>query len=303
MRFLIFIFACGSTAGATPPPQWPEPVIRVEQRVAGTATTAVSNGISIAPGLLATITGKTAATDRWRAVAASGATALQFLARDEDSGFTLLCRQANEAMPAWTVVTQGEKKPSALPAGAGLTLQSAAPAPARLAGRDHLQAGRLLNTPWLRVHLPAGTWATGTPLTTADGALAGILAAGVPGMPEAARVLPAEALWHFATLWTSRQTLARGELGIRLRHDDTIPCIRECYAALPAERAGIHPGDILLKIGDMEIPDAAAAATACFFLRVDEPVKVSVLRGMETVEVDVTPVSAAHKRTAKLKSE
>lgn len=297
MRLLFCLLTAGSTLAA-PPPAWPDPVIRVEHHVAASNTTEVSNAICIAPGVVATLTDKSAGNgDSWRAISASGNTALQFLARDTDSGFCILSRKPNETSTDWTVLTPAAKT-APLPAGTRLTLQSTAPAPACVAGRDHLHEGKLLLTPWLRVHLPAGTWSMGTPLTTADGTLAGLLATAVPGVPDAARILPADALWHFVSLWTRRQTLARAELGISLHHADGIPCIRQCYAALPAERAGIQPGDILLRIGDTETPDAATAATACFFLRVDEPVKVTVLRGMETVEAAITPVSTPRQNAA-----
>jgi len=297
MRLLLFILTAGF-ASAAPPPAWPESVIRVERRVAATDSAAICNAICIAPGVLATIADNPAASgDTWRAITATGNTPLLLLARDPDSGFCLLTPKPTEAEPNWTVITTGEKSP-ALPAGTSLTLQSAAPAPARVAGRDHLHDGKLLQTPWLRIHLPPGTWAMGTPVTTADGSFAGLLAAGVPGVTDAARILPAEAVWHFAGLWARRQTLARAELGIRLNHTDAIPSIQQCYDALPAQRAGIHRGDILLRIGTTEIPDATTAATACFFLRVDEPVKVTVLRGLETVETTVTPVSAQRQTAA-----
>lgn len=279
---------------AAPEPAWPGPVIRVEHRIAATAATEITNAICIAPGVLATITDKApGTTDGWRAASAGGTTRLQFLARDADSGFSLLARDG-ESDPGWIVIAPPDRAP-ALFAGVSLTLQSAVPAPARVAGRDHLHEGRLLKTPWLRVNLPAGTWSAGTPLTTESGALAGLLAAGVPGMPDAARMLPASAVWHFAGLWTRRKTLARAELGVRLNHADGIPRVQQCYAALPAERAGIHPGDIVLSIGGTEVADAAAAATACFYLRVDEPVKITLLRGLETVETTVTPISAVRQ--------
>ena len=253
----------------------------------------------IAPGLLATICSKAArATDDWRAVTATGTAQLQFLARDEDSGFCLLGRRTGEPDPNWSVIPLPETAP-ALRAGAPLSLQSSAPVPATVAGRELLHSGKLLRTPWLRIHLPSGEWPTGTPLTAGDGSLAGMLASSVPGVPEAARILPVEAVRHFAALWAKRQTLARAELGFRLYHTDAIPCIQQCYAALPAERAGMRPGDVILKIGSTEVADASAVADACFYLRVDEPVKVTLLRGMETVETTVTPVSSPRRNELK----
>ena len=254
----------------------------------------MSTAIACAPGLLTSIVEINAANDSYRAVSASVTCPVKLIARDTDSGFSLFV-PANGDSPAWPVLPL-EKIADGLPPGTAFTLQSAAPAPARLAGRDILHAETLLQSPWLRVHLPPGTWMQGTPLTAPDGTLAGMLAGNVPGVPEAARVLPAAAVRHFIRLWTERQTLARAELGIRLSHTDAIPRVVECYAALPAERAGIHPGDVLLRIGTMDLADASAAAEACFYLRVDEPVKVAVLRGTDTVELTVVPGSSSAKK-------
>ena len=287
MHHLLLLFlTCAAVAA---PPAWPDAILRLERQASGANVAQISTALCVAPGLLATILEHSAAGDTYRVPGTGGTTAVKLLARDADSGFALLAPVEKEA-PAWQVIALGDPAP-APPAGTSLTLQSAAPAPARAAGRDVLHKGKLLQTPWLRIHLPAGTWNRGTPLTTADGAFAGLLAGSVPGVPEAARALPAGAVRHFVKLWTDRQTLARAELGLRLRHADGIPRVAECYAALPAERAGLHPGDVILRIADESVPDAAAVAAACFLLRADEPVKIEVLRGMEVVALNVTPVA------------
>ena len=272
---------------------WPDTLIRLERRPADGGAAQLSTAIACAPGLLTSIIGISATNDSYRAVTESVTCPVKLIARDVDSGFSLFA-PGNGDSPAWPVLPL-DKIAAALPPGISLTLQSAAPAPARLAGRDILHAETILQSPWLRVHLPPGTWMQGTPLTAPDGTLAGILAGNVPGVPEAARVLPAAAVKHFVKLWTERQTLARAELGIRLSHTDAIPRVIECYAALPAERAGIHPGDVLLRIGATDLADASAAAEACFYLRVDEPVKVALLRGTDTVELTVIPSASAKK--------
>jgi hypothetical protein len=287
MRLPLFLLL-SAIAGAAPP-AWPDAVVRLERQPAGAGVPQISTALCVAPGLLATILDKADTADSFRAITREGNSGVQLLARDADSGFALLGPAGTAAPSDWLVVST--EAPQKLPAaGAGLTIQSAVPAPARAAGSDILQNEKLLRTPWLRIHIPAGAWDRGTPVTAADGSLAGLLAGSVPGVPEAARVLPAAAMHHFTTLWTSRQTLARAQLGIRVLHADGVPRIQQCFAALPAERAGIHPGDILLRIGQKEITDAASAAAACFFLRVDEPVKIQVLRGLETLELNVKPV-------------
>lgn len=292
---LSLILHCLPVPSATAAPPWPEALLRLECRPAGGEPARVSTAIAVTPGLLASIMEKSADSDSYRAVDGSGTRPLKLLARDRDSGFSLF-EPVENPDPPWPVASL-DQTAVALTAGVDLTLQSAAPVAARLAGRDTLHGENLLQSPWLRVHLPTGTWMQGTPVTAPDGNLAGLLAGGVPNVPEAARILPAAAVRHFVKLWTERQTLARAELGIRLCHTDAIPRVIECYAALPAERAGIHPGDVLLRIGTTDIADAAGAAEACFYLRVDEPVKITALRGTDTVELTAVPVSASAKNT------
>ena len=287
----------GLPVAAAPP--WPEALLRLECRPAGGEAARISTAIAVTPDLLASVMEKSGEGDSYRAVDAAGTRPLKLLGRDRDSGFSLFAPVEKPDSP-WPVVSL-EQSAAVLTAGAELTLQSTAPVAARLAGRDTLHGGTLLQSPWLRVHLPPGTWMQGTPVTAPDGNLTGLLAGGVPDVPEAARILPVSAVRHFVKLWTERQTLARAELGIRLSHTDAIPRVIECYAALPAERAGIHPGDVLLRIGTTGIADAAGAAEACFYLRVDDPVKVAVLRGMDTIELTVVPGASAKKAESESK--
>jgi hypothetical protein len=298
-QLIAWLILLVSGVRAAGPPVWTEALVELERWPAGAGSAQISTAFSVAPGMLATILVKPGDSDTYRAKTSSGIVAVKLLARDNDSGFALLAG-LNGENKTWPVVPLDPTHPVPAP-GASLTLQSSTPAPARYAGRDLLLRSRLLESPWLRVHLPAGTWAHGTPLTHPDGSLAGMLAGEVTDVTEAGRVLPAAAVVHFVKLWTGRQTLARAVLGLKLSPAAGIPRVEECVAALPAERAGLQPGDVILRIGSLPVTDATAAAEACFYLRVDEPVTLSILRGTQTLDLTMTPVPAAGTRQTERK--
>ncbi len=293
----LLMAATFSRAGGVP--NWSEALVKLERWPAGAESAQVSTAFSVGPGVLATILVKPGDSDSYRAVTSGGISVVKLLARDSDSGFSLLAAAPGENRP-WPVISLESVSPVPVP-GTSLTLQSSTPAPARLAGRDLLHRSRLLESPWLRVHLPQGTWAHGTPLTNPDGSLAGLLAGEVIDVTDAGRVLPVAAVAHFVKLWKERQTLARAVLGLKLSPAAAIPRVEECVAALPAERAGLQPGDVLLRIGALAVNDAADAAEACFYLRVDERVTLSVLRGTQTIDLTMIPVSAAGTKPAERK--
>jgi S1-C subfamily serine protease len=83
--------------------------------------------------------------------------------------------------------------------------------------------------------------------------------------------------------------LIRGWLGIALRAESQIPQISRILPESPAAAAGIKQNDVLLSIGSRTITDYADAANAFFYLIPGEPVKVTVLRGVEPIEFTLTP--------------
>lgn len=84
----------------------------------------------------------------------------------------------------------------------------------------------------------------------------------------------------------------RPMIGVQLEDSDNGPVIRAVAAGSPAETAGLKVGDVLTKIGDTEIKDAASASAAVQALKVGDEVAVEVTRDGETVTVQVT-LSAA----------
>lgn len=84
----------------------------------------------------------------------------------------------------------------------------------------------------------------------------------------------------------------RPMIGVQLEDGDDGVVIRAVAAGSPAEEAGLKVGDVLTKIGDTEIIDAASASTAVQALTIGDEVAVEVTRDGETLTVQVTLAAA-----------
>ncbi|MBI1280359.1 MAG: PDZ domain-containing protein [Anaerolineaceae bacterium] len=80
----------------------------------------------------------------------------------------------------------------------------------------------------------------------------------------------------------------RPVLGVQIENTDNGPTIRVVAAGSPAEKAGLKVGDVLTKIGDTAVTDAAAASAAVLTHKVGDDVAVEVTRDGKTVTVNVT---------------
>lgn len=275
-------------AAAAEPPAWKEAILRLEAQPPE-GEVRISAALAVAPDLLAALVPGAPGEVVWRAGTDGGTTAVKLVARDAPSGFSLFAPVDAGAQP-WKSIVLPEKPVAPAP-GAAMEFAGAPGGTVRCAGRDILFQAQLLENPWLRIHLPPGAWPVGSPLTS-GGEFAGLLAGPVPGVPEAARVFPARAVGHFVRLYTDRRRFTRAFLGMRLDHASALPRVQECHANLPAERAGIQPGDVLLRIGATDLTTATEAVEAAFYLRVDDEVPLRVLRGVQVLEVKLRPVPA-----------
>lgn len=86
----------------------------------------------------------------------------------------------------------------------------------------------------------------------------------------------------------------RPMLGVRLEDSDNGVVIREVVANSPAEKAGLKVDDILEKIGDTTIDNAASASTAIQTYKAGDKVSIQVKRGDESVTVDATLEAATN---------
>ncbi len=87
-------------------------------------------------------------------------------------------------------------------------------------------------------------------------------------------------------------TSTRPMLGVQLQDTDKGVVIQSVMAGSPAEKAGLKVGDVLTKIGDTVVKDAASASAAVQALKIGDEVSVEVTRADKTVTVKVTLTAA-----------
>lgn len=77
-------------------------------------------------------------------------------------------------------------------------------------------------------------------------------------------------------------------LGVQGDQDDPSAKITRVYASTPAEKAGIKPGDVVTKLGDKPVTSFNSLTEMIAECQVGDKVKVTVRRGEETLEFEVT---------------
>lgn len=175
----------------------------------------------------------------------------------------------------------------------GQTLYAMSPAgmvKCRTHGWVQQVGGKILPLALIRVVFQSGQPPAGSALTDEDGRVAAVFFQ-PSGNGSTGFAIPAEAVHRVKDDICSKGRLVRGWIGLSLRADQQAPQVVRVLANSPAARSGIRPRDILTEIGSYPISSYADAVNAFFYLRPDQPVKVKVLRGVEPLEVTVTPVT------------
>ncbi|MEP6985860.1 MAG: PDZ domain-containing protein, partial [Chloroflexota bacterium] len=88
-------------------------------------------------------------------------------------------------------------------------------------------------------------------------------------------------------------TANRPLLGVQLQDTDKGVVIQAVGTGSPAETAGLKVGDVLTKIGDIAVTDAASASAAVRALKVGDEVSIEVTRDAKTVTVKATLAAAS----------
>jgi hypothetical protein len=176
-------------------------------------------------------------------------------------------------------------------AGPGTTLQAMGPAGAvkcRSTGWVKQVGGKILPLALLSVTFDRSVPPPGTPLLDSGGRVAGILFQ-ASGAGTVGYAIPAEAVHRVRRDVANGGQLVRGWLGLSLKAENQAPQIIRVLPDSPAAAAGILPGDMLTAVGTRPITDYADAANAFFYLIPGQTVQVKLLRGVDPLEVSLTP--------------
>ncbi len=83
-----------------------------------------------------------------------------------------------------------------------------------------------------------------------------------------------------------------GWLGIRFDKSGDDPSRIEVQGFVPdspAEKSGVKPGDLIVKVGDRKISSLEDVLNAAFYLTAGDEVPLTVSRGGQNVEIKVVP--------------
>jgi S1-C subfamily serine protease len=148
--------------------------------------------------------------------------------------------------------------------------------------------GKVLPFALLQVKFDQTVPPPGTPLLDNAGRVVAIVFQ-KSGSGTIAYAIPAEAVRRVKHDVANGGRLIRGWLGLAMRAESQIPQISRVLPDSPAEAAGIRQNDVLVSIGNRQIADYADAANAFFYLIPGQPVRVKLMRGVDPLDLTLTP--------------
>ncbi len=162
-------------------------------------------------------------------------------------------------------------------------------------GFDRKSKGKFFTTTHIRANIPVQRGQGGSPVFNIDGEVIGVL---VSGFEEGAGcyVLPMRAAEKVRSDYARFGDVRHGWAGVTIQEiplavEGSRMAIEVVDPAGPAAAAGFKTGDVLLRVGDIEVREPEDALDASFFLTAGDPVSVRVARGSGVMEIPFTPTA------------
>lgn len=143
----------------------------------------------------------------------------------------------------------------------------------------------------IRANVPVQRGEGGAPLLNMDGEVVGILESSLDG-GTGCFVLPIEAAEKVQADVMRFGEVRPGWLGIRFDRSAAAGQIevQGFVDSSPAEKSGIQPGDLILKVGERRISSLEDVLDAAFYLTAGDELPLEVSRGGKTMDIKVVPI-------------
>ena len=160
-----------------------------------------------------------------------------------------------------------------------------------VAGFDIKYLGRLFATTHIRANVPVQRGQGGAPLLNLNGEVVGLL---ISSLDEgsASFALPIEAAEKVRNDFVRFREVRRGWLGIQVgRAESPVQGssveVKDIMLDSPGLKHGLQTGDVLLQVGERPIKNPEDVLDAAFYLGVDDQVPVRLVRGGNTLELQL----------------
>jgi serine protease Do len=177
----------------------------------------------------------------------------------------------------------------------------AAPSFGMVAGLDVSYQGMPFATRHIRANMALSPGQIGGPLMNTKGEVVGVIITAVEE-GKACYALPAAAAQKIASDFRKTGAARHGWVGVDVVVAETpgpnghAIKVRGLRPGTPAEKSGLLPGDVIMKIADHDILQPADLLDAAFFSQVGQSLKVSVWRNGQNLDYQFTvterPISA-----------
>jgi serine protease Do len=169
-----------------------------------------------------------------------------------------------------------------------------------IAGFDHKYMGRYLSTRHLRVNLPTQRGEAGAPLLNLKGEVVGILVSSLENN-SSCYALPIEAAEKIRSDVVRFGEVRHGWIGAEVGEardavEGSRTIVTDILGPVTASDGGMRTGDILLRVGKIDVHEPEDVIDASFFLTAGDTIPIVVMRdGKKTtlnIEADFHPMSS-----------